>query len=68
MISFELSWILDEVDNNQDAAEVKWSLNNLIAAYKARLEVKERQRENHEWGAAAAIMKNDSSLFINIVV
>ena len=48
MISFELSCILDEVDNNQDAAEVKWSLNNLIAAYKARLEVKERQRENHE--------------------
>ena len=39
MVRFELSCILDEVDNNQDAAEVNWSLNNLIAAYEARLEV-----------------------------
>ena len=42
MIRFELSCILDEIDNNQDAAEVNWSLNNLIAAYKAILEVEER--------------------------
>ena len=67
MILFELSCVLDEIDNNQDAAEVNWSLNNLIAAYKARLEIEERQRENHEWGAAAAIVKNDSSLLISIV-
>ena len=48
MIRFELSCILDEADNEQDAAEVKWSLNNLIAAYNARLEVEERIREHHE--------------------
>ena len=48
MIRFELTCILDEADNEQDAAEVKWSLNNLIAAYNARLEVEERIREHHK--------------------
>ena len=48
MIRFELSCILDEIDNNQDAAEVNWSLNNLIAAYKARLEIEETQQANHK--------------------
>ena len=67
MIRFELTCILDEADNEQDAAEVKWSLNNSIAAYNARLEVEERIREHHKWGAATAIAKNDTSLFINIV-
>ena len=47
MVRFELSCILDEVENNQDAAEVNWSLNNLIAAYKARLEIEARQKEHH---------------------
>ena len=48
MIRFELSCILDEIDNNQDAAEVNWSLNKLIAAYKATLEVEETQQANHK--------------------
>ena len=48
VIRFELSCILDEADNEEDAAEVKWSLNNLIAAYNARLEVEERIREHHK--------------------
>ena len=48
MIRFELSCILDESDNEQDAAEVKWSLYNLIAAYNARLELEERIIEHNE--------------------
>ena len=64
--SFVYSCILDEVDNNQDAAEVNWSLNNIIAAYEARLEVEKRHWENHGWGAAATIVKYNSWQLLNL--
>ena len=46
MLRCELSCILDEADNDKDAAELKWSLDNLIAAYKGKLDVEERNGEN----------------------
>ena len=38
-VRLELACILDEEDNCDSAAEVKWTLDNLIAAYDARLDL-----------------------------
>ena len=35
----ELACILDEEDNCESAAEVKWTLDNLIAAWHSRLDL-----------------------------
>ena len=40
-------------------------MNNLIAAYKARLELEKRHWENHGWGAAATIVKYNSWQLLN---
>ena len=42
----ELACVLDEEDNCPAAAEVKWTLDNLKAAYDARLTIEERSRKN----------------------
>ena len=38
-VRLDLACILDEEDNCESAAEVKWTLDNLIAAYNARLDL-----------------------------
>ena len=38
-VQLDLACILDEEDNCESAAEVKWTLDNLIAAYNARLDL-----------------------------
>ena len=42
-VRLDLACILDEEDNCQSAAEVKWTLDNLIAAYNARLDLEEER-------------------------
>lgn len=59
MLRCELSCILDEADNDKEAAELKWSLDNLIAAYKAKLDVEERNGENYGRNLATVIMKSE---------
>ena len=54
-VRLDLACILDEEDNCQSAAEVKWTLDNLIAAYNARLDLEEsgshgyRRSSPHEY-------------------
>jgi len=38
-LQLELSCILDEANNYLEAADVKWSLDNLLAAYNSRLDI-----------------------------
>ena len=38
-VRLELACILDEEDNCESAAEVKWTLDNLIAAWHSRLDL-----------------------------
>ena len=38
-VRLDLACILDEEDNCESAAEVKWTLDNLIAAYNARMDL-----------------------------
>ena len=46
-VRLELACILDEEDNQDSAAEVSWSLDNLIAAYNARLDLEESVSSYH---------------------
>lgn len=47
MVRLELGCILDEVDSNLDAAELEWALDNLMAAYDARISIEERKRGSY---------------------
>ena len=43
IVRLELGCILDEVNNHPDAAELEWALDNLVAAYDARISLEERK-------------------------
>ena len=47
MVRLELGCILDEVNNNLDAAELEWALDNLMAAYNARIGIEDRKSGNY---------------------
>ena len=44
----DIACVLDEADNCLLAAEVKWTLDNLIAAYNARLDLEDKH--NYSYG------------------
>ena len=39
LVRLDLACVLDEAENYLHAAEVEWTLDNLIAAYNARLDL-----------------------------
>ena len=43
MVRLELKCILNEVNNHPDAAELQWTLDNLLAAYDARIDISDRK-------------------------
>ena len=43
IVRLELGCILDEVNNHPDAAELEWALDNLLAAYDARIDISDRK-------------------------
>ena len=53
-VRLELACILDEEDNCESAAEVKWTLDNLIAAYNARLDLEESGSSYHGYKRSSA--------------
>ena len=48
LVRLDLACILDEADNSLLAAEVQWTLDNLIAAYNARLDLEDKH--NYSYG------------------
>ena len=47
MVRLELECILKEVNNHPDAAELEWALDNLVAAYDARISIAERKHGSY---------------------
>ena len=48
LVRLDLACILDEADNCLLAADVQWTLDNLIAAYYARLDLEDKH--NYSYG------------------
>ena len=46
-VRLELACILDEGNNSLYAADVKWTLDNLIAAYNARLDLEDKYNQSY---------------------
>ena len=47
MVRLELECILNEANNHPDAAELEWALDNLVAAYDARIRIEERKQGSY---------------------
>ena len=47
MVRLELECILNEANNHPDAAELEWALDNLVAAYDARISIEERKHGSY---------------------